>query len=48
VPWLPQQAARHPGQPSMALETMIAGVRAVLECALVTKQDVRVAGGATH
>ena len=48
VPWLPQQAARHPGQPSMALETMIAGVRAALECALVTKQDVRVAGGATH
>jgi len=48
VPWLPQQAARHPGQPSMALETMIAGVRAALECALVTKQDLRVTGGATH
>ena len=28
VPWLPEQAARHHGQPSMALETMVAGVRA--------------------
>ena len=48
VPWLPQQAARHPGQPSMALETMIAGVHAALECALATPQDLRVAGGTTH
>jgi len=48
VPWLPQQAAGHPGQPSMALDTMIAGVRAALECALASSQDLHVAGGATH
>ena len=48
VPWLPQQAARYPGQPSMALETMIAGVRAALACALATDADDHRPGGATH
>ena len=48
VPWLPEQAARHAGQPSMAIETMVEGVRAAIECALVTREDKRVAGGETH
>lgn len=48
VPWLPEQAATHPGEPSMALETMIEGLRAAIECALVTDHDLRVAGGTTH
>jgi pyroglutamyl-peptidase len=48
VPWLPEQAARHAGQPSMALGTMVAGVRAAIECALATRKDRRVAGGSTH
>ena len=48
VPWLPDQAAYHRGQPSMALDVMIAGVRAALECAATTARDLRVAGGATH
>jgi pyroglutamyl-peptidase len=48
VPWLPQQAALHPGQPSMALQTMIDGIRAALECALATRDDLHVTGGATH
>lgn len=48
VPWLPQQAARHHGQPSMALETMVEGVRAALECAIATRRDLRFAGGDTH
>jgi len=48
VPWLPEQAARHHSQPSMALETMIAGVRAAIECAVATRRDLRVAGSATH
>ncbi len=46
VPWLPAQVASHPGQPSMALDTMIAGVRAALDCALANLRDVRIAGGA--
>ena len=48
VPWLPAQAAHHPNAPSMALDTMIAGVRAAIECALTTREDLRVSGGATH
>lgn len=45
VPWLPEQAARHPGQPSMALATMVEGVRAALECALAVRDDLRESGG---
>lgn len=48
VPWLPAQAAHHHNAPSMALETMIAGVRAAIECALTTREDLRVSAGATH
>jgi pyroglutamyl-peptidase len=48
VPWLPEQAARHAGQPSMALATMIDGVRAAIECAVATRRDLRIAGGSTH
>jgi pyroglutamyl-peptidase len=48
VPWLPQQAAMHPGQPSMSLQTMIDGVRVVLECAITTHDDLQISGGATH
>ncbi|MEP7096466.1 MAG: pyroglutamyl-peptidase I [Dokdonella sp.] len=46
VPWLPQQAALRVRQPSMALTTMIDGVRAAIECAIATQRDLRVAGGA--
>lgn len=45
VPWLPEQAARHPGQPSMALATMVDGVRVALECAIAVREDVRESGG---
>ncbi|MEP6881279.1 MAG: pyroglutamyl-peptidase I [Dokdonella sp.] len=48
VPWLPEQAARHPGEAGMALGTMIQGVRAAIECALRTSTDLAVSGGALH
>jgi pyroglutamyl-peptidase len=48
VPWLPQQAAHHPGQPSMALVTMIEGVRAAIECAISVREDIGTSGGTTH
>jgi pyroglutamyl-peptidase len=48
VPRLPEQAVAHPGDPSMALETMLEGVHAAIECALTTDADLRVAGGTTH
>lgn len=45
LPWLPEQAARHPGQPSMALALMLDGVRAALECAVAVRDDLRESGG---
>lgn len=48
LPWLPSQVVARPGQPSMALDTMIEGVRAAIACALATPHDLDVAGGSTH
>jgi pyroglutamyl-peptidase len=48
VPWLPEQVTGRPDQPSMSLETMIVGIRAALVCALATRDDLRIPGGATH
>lgn len=48
VPWLPEQAARHPGEPGMPLAMMIEGVREAVDCALHTTIDLDVAGGYTH
>lgn len=48
VPWLPEQATRNPGQPSMALATMIAGVHKAIDCALTTGRDAVRVGGSTH
>ena len=45
IPFLPEQAARQPGAPSMALETVVIGVRAALSAAWRTQDDLRVAGG---
>lgn len=47
VPWLPEQAMRHPGQPGMSLEIMLQGIRAAIDCAVVTSSDLRVTGGTT-
>jgi pyroglutamyl-peptidase len=46
LPLLPEQAARSPGQPSMPLQTMLAGVRIALATALTTRHDLRSSGGA--
>jgi pyroglutamyl-peptidase len=46
VPWLPEQAAEHPGEPSMALSDIVAGVRAAIEATRDTEADLRVAAGA--
>ncbi|MFC5473116.1 pyroglutamyl-peptidase I [Paraherbaspirillum soli] len=48
IPYLPSQAARHPGQPSLALETVIAGLRVALETALNSQQDILESGGQLH
>ncbi|MEO7917554.1 MAG: pyroglutamyl-peptidase I [Dokdonella sp.] len=48
VPWLPEQATCHPGQPSMALETMVAGVRLAIRTCLAHDDDIELAAGSTH
>jgi pyroglutamyl-peptidase len=48
IPYLPEQAARHPGQPSLALETLVKGLRTAVATALSTRADVREQGGQLH
>ena len=48
VPLLPAQAARHPGQPSMALATQVEALRVALRTALVVGADLRETGGKLH
>jgi pyroglutamyl-peptidase len=48
VPFLPQQAARQCGAPSLELETMIEAARICLRVALTTGEDLHYAAGATH
>jgi pyroglutamyl-peptidase len=48
IPYLPEQAAAHPGAASMALADMVRGLKIAVEVAVATEQDVRVSGGQTH
>lgn len=48
VPYSPAQASGHPGAPSLPVETLVAGLRIAVRCALTTPHDIRVAAGATH
>jgi pyroglutamyl-peptidase len=48
IPFLPEQAVAHPGAPSLALDTIVASLRLIVDTALTTRRDRRVAGGATH
>lgn len=48
IPYLPEQAARHPGTPSLALDTLIAGLRVAVATSLSTQTDIREQGGQLH
>lgn len=48
VPYLPQQAAKHPGAPSMALATLLTALELAISVALRVDDDLLVSGGATH
>jgi pyroglutamyl-peptidase len=48
IPYLPQQAAAHPGSASMKLEDMVEGLRIAIRTTLAHDVDVREAGGVTH
>jgi len=45
VPWLESQAVARPGEPGMALSTMVRGVEAALAAALEHRVDVKMAAG---
>lgn len=48
IPFLPEQIARNPGQPSMAVEIVVAGLLRAIEVAVARTDDIAVADGATH
>lgn len=45
IPLLPEQVMRHPGQPSMALETIVKGLKAAVEATVKYDKDLVLAGG---
>lgn len=45
IPYLPAQAAKLPGQPSMSLEIVTKGLRRIVEVAVTTKEDETHIGG---
>ncbi|HAV2275201.1 pyroglutamyl-peptidase I [Serratia marcescens] len=48
IPYLPEQAAAHPGAPSMAASTVLFALELAISIALQVEHDLKVAGGATH
>lgn len=48
VPYLPEQAARHPGSASMAEKTLLKALELTIAITLHTEHDLAVAEGATH
>ncbi|CAI0757923.1 Pyrrolidone-carboxylate peptidase [Serratia proteamaculans] len=48
IPYLPEQAAAHPGAPSMAATTVLFALELAISIALQVEYDLKVVGGATH
>lgn len=48
IPYLPEQAASHPGAPSMAMHTLKQGLEIAITVALRQAYDIKATGGATH
>ncbi|WP_395144826.1 pyroglutamyl-peptidase I [Moraxella atlantae] len=48
IPYLPEQAAQHNGQPSLSADTLLIGLRAMLSAAITTDEDLKITGGKTH
>lgn len=48
VPYLPEQAARHPGAASMSVDTLVAALKIAVETSIRVREDELVAAGATH
>jgi len=48
IPYLPEQAARHPGTASMALGQVVEGLRVAVRVSLDASVDISAGAGATH
>lgn len=48
IPFLPEQASSHPGQPSMSLSTITKGIELLIRVVLEVETDIIECGGATH
>ncbi len=48
IPYSHEQAAAHPGKPSMALATMVEAVRTLVQVTLTVEEDVQFGDGAVH
>jgi pyroglutamyl-peptidase len=48
IPYLPEQAARFPGAPSMPLDMLVQALRIAVTTALEVKQDIAETGGQLH
>lgn len=48
VPCLPEQAARHPGLPSLSLQTQVEAARVLIATALAVREDIVAVGGQLH
>jgi len=48
VPYLPEQAARHPGVASMSVDALVAALKIAIETTIRVDQDELVVAGATH
>lgn len=48
IPYLPEQAARLPGMPSMSLDAVIAALRIAVATSVTVREDVRETGGQLH
>ena len=48
IPFLPEQASSHPGQPSMSLPVIAKGIELLIQVALEVENDIVECGGTTH
>lgn len=48
IPYLPAQAARHPGAPALGLDTVVDGLRIAVRVALRTRRDRALGAGTLH
>lgn len=45
IPFLPEQAVRHPGQPHMSMDIIVKGLKVAIESAIKHDKDLLIAGG---